>query len=288
MAIKMDPVKYALDQVSELAALPEVTMKIIQVVEDPESTARDLHEIVCNDPSLSSRLLRVVNSAFFGLPGQIGSIERAIVLLGLNAVKNIAIAASLGQLFKKGKLTDSHSLKDLWTHSVAVAAVSRLLTGRLALALQEEAFLAGLIHDLGLVIGAQAFRDELGQVIERAEGGEDFEALENELIGCTHGALGQALAAKWKFPRPLQYATGFHHHPDQLAPENRLLTNVVYVADVVVNNSGIGLHLPSEDTEPSSSVLEELYLSPSDVAACSEDLEEHVEVVKDILDGRGG
>ncbi len=285
MTIKTDPVKHALDQVSEIAALPEITVKIIHVVEDPESTARDLHEIVCNDPSLSSRLLRVVNSAFFGLPGQIGSIERAIVLLGLNAVKNIAIAASLGALFKRGKLTEKHSLKDLWAHSVGVAAISRKLTGRLALALQEEAFLAGLIHDLGIVIGAQVFNEQLAEVIDRSEKGEDFEELENELIGVTHGVLGQALAAKWKFPRPLQYATGFHHHPDQLARENRLLTNVVYVADVVVNNSGIGLHLPYGDAEPNPRVLEELYLSQSDVTECSENLEEHVETVKDILGG---
>ena len=79
----------------EIATLPEVTMKIVEVVQDPRSTAHDLHKIVSNDPALSSRVLRVVNSAFYGLPGQIGSIDRAIMLLGLNAIKNIAIAASL-------------------------------------------------------------------------------------------------------------------------------------------------------------------------------------------------
>jgi len=285
MAVKSDPVAYALEQISEIAALPEITVRIIQVVEDPDSTARDLHQIVTNDPSLSSRLLRVVNSAFFGLPGQIGSIERAIVLLGLNAVKNIAIAASLGQLFRKGKLSEKHSVKDLWTHSVGVAALSRLLTGRLALALQEEAFLGGLIHDLGLVIAAQAFPEQLAQAIDRSEAGEDFETLENELIGCTHGALGQALTAKWKFPRALQYATGFHHHPEELARENRLLTNIVYVADVICNNSHIGLNLPSKETEPGRAVLEELFLSTDDITACAENLDEHVETIKGILGG---
>jgi len=285
MAIKTDPVQYALDQVSELAALPEITMKIIQVVEDPESTARDLHEIVCNDPSLSSRLLRVVNSAFFGLPGQIGSIERAIVLLGLNAVKNIAIAASLGQLFKKGKLTDSHSLKDLWTYSVGVAAVSRQLTGRLALALQEEAFLAGLIHDLGLVIGAQAFPDELGQVIERAEAGEDFEQLENELIGCTHGQLGQALAAKWKFPRGLQIVLGYHHKIDNLSQENRLLPVIVYIADVLCCHNKIGFYLTAENQPLDDLLLESVGLSESGFESVQEQLPEQIETAEAILMG---
>jgi HD-like signal output (HDOD) protein len=285
MAVTSDPIAYALDQVREVAALPEITVRIIQIVEDPDSTARDLHEVVCNDPSLSSRLLRVVNSAFFGLPGQIGSIERAIVLLGLNAVKNIAIAASLGQLFRRGKLTEKHAVKELWTHSVGVAALSRVLTGKLALALTEEAFLAGLIHDLGLVIAAQAFHEQLAEVIRRGEAGEDFEQLELELIGCTHGQIGQAITAKWKFPRPLQYATGFHHHPEQLARENRLLTNIVHVADVVCNRRGVGLRLPTTQTEPAEGVLDALHLTAAAVQAASEDLEAHVRTVQDILGG---
>ena len=87
-------------QTVEIATLPQVTIKIIEIVQDPRSTAHDLHQIVRNDPALSARVLRVVNSAFYGLPGQIGSIDRAIMLLGLNAVKNIAIAASLSKLFQ--------------------------------------------------------------------------------------------------------------------------------------------------------------------------------------------
>ena len=84
----------AVQGISHIATLPEVTVKIIELVEDPTSTAQDLHKIISNDPALCSRILKVVNSAFYGLPRQIGSINRAIVLLGLNAVKNIAIAAS--------------------------------------------------------------------------------------------------------------------------------------------------------------------------------------------------
>src|SRR6202167_4446621 len=98
-------------KVSALATLPEVTAKIIQTVEDPKSTAAKLHAIVTHDPALVTRILKVVNSAFYGLPGQIGSVERAIVLLGLNAVKNLAVAASLGQLFRGLKLCDGFVAK---------------------------------------------------------------------------------------------------------------------------------------------------------------------------------
>ena len=95
----------AIREISHIATLPEITMKIVELVEDPKSTAQDLHKVISNDPALCSRILKVVNSSFYGLPGQIGSINRAIVMLGLNAVKYIAIAASLAKLFRGGELT---------------------------------------------------------------------------------------------------------------------------------------------------------------------------------------
>ena len=109
-ATAIDPqqlVQQAIKKITAIATLPEITSKIIEIVEDPKSTAAELHKIVSHDPALVTRILKVVNSAFYGLPGQIGSIERGIVLLGLNAVKNIAVAASLGQLFR------SHVLQEI-------------------------------------------------------------------------------------------------------------------------------------------------------------------------------
>jgi HD-like signal output (HDOD) protein len=107
----------AIRKVTTLATLPEITSRIVMTVEDPRSTASQLHKIISHDPALVSRILKVVNSAFYGLPGQIGSVERAIVLLGLNAVKNLAVAASLGQLFRGVKLCEGFTAKDLWTRA---------------------------------------------------------------------------------------------------------------------------------------------------------------------------
>src|SRR5438105_11223578 len=123
----------AVRSVTTIATLPEVTARIIATVEDPRSTAQQLHKIVAHDPALVTRMLKVVNSAFYGLPGQIASIERAIVMLGLNAVKNIAVAASLGQLFRGVKLCDGFTAKDLWMHCVAVAVSARDPAKRLQL-----------------------------------------------------------------------------------------------------------------------------------------------------------
>src|SRR5437868_2826369 len=155
-------------KVTTIATLPEVTAKIIQTVEDPKSTAASLHQIVAHDPALVTRILKVVNSAFYGLPGQIGSIERGIVLLGLNAVKNIAVAASLGQMFRGTKLCEGFTAKDLWSHCVGVGVVARALAKQSKLPLADEAFLAGMIHDIGLLVSLQTSPEQLKQVCERA------------------------------------------------------------------------------------------------------------------------
>src|SRR5882724_4745996 len=174
-------------KVSSIATLPEITAKIIATVEDPKSTAAALHKIVSHDPALVTRILKVVNSAFYGLPGQIGSIERGIVLLGLNAVKNIAVAASLGQLFRGTKLCEGFTAKDLWTHCVGVGVVARSLAKQIKLPLADEAFLAGMIHDIGLLVSLQTSPEQLKLVCERAKTEElSFCDIERELIGVDH------------------------------------------------------------------------------------------------------
>ena len=125
----------AIREISHIATLPEITLKIVELVENPKSTAQDLHKVISNDPALCARILKVVNSSFYGLPGQIGSINRAIVMLGLNAVKNIAIAASLAKLFRGGDLTPNFSARALWTHSVYTAAIAKMLADKMGLAL---------------------------------------------------------------------------------------------------------------------------------------------------------
>src|SRR3989440_10666685 len=159
----------AVKKVSSIATLPEVTAKIIATVEDPKSTASTLHKIVSHDPALVTRIMKVVNSAFYGLPGQIGSIERALVLLGLHAIKNIAVAASLGQLFKGAKLCDGFTAKDLWTHCIAVGVAAREIAKRMHVPISEEAFLAGMIHDVGMLVSLQVWPENLSHVCEKVK-----------------------------------------------------------------------------------------------------------------------
>jgi len=268
----------------EIATLPEVTMRIVQVVQDSRSTAHDLHRIVSNDPALSSRVLRVVNSAFYGLPGQIGSIDRAIMLLGLNAVKNIAIAASLSKMFKTAVVCDDFTGKDLWTHSVAVGAANKLLTAAIGLALPDEAFLAGLIHDIGLVAVMQCQSKKLPEIVAQAKAGIPFWKAEEAVVGADHQSIGMALAARWKFPRSFQYVTGYHHKPTELAKENRLLAVVSHISDVICSQQHLGLEMTVGEAEISDELLTEAGLTREQVDEIADNLEEELDVVRTLIE----
>ena len=234
----------ALRKVTNISTLPEVTAKIVATVEDAKSTAASLHKIVAHDPALATRILKVVNSAFYGLPGQIGSVERAIVLLGLNAIKNIAVATSLGQLFRSVKLCEGFTAKDLWTHCIAVGVTARELARQMKVPIADEAFLAGLIHDTGLLVSLQVWPDKLKLACETAQKTErDFCEIEREIVGVDHQQLGQGLAELWKFPRSCQLVAGYHHQPVALSDNNRLLVTLVFVADTLCCKQNRGFNL---------------------------------------------
>jgi HD-like signal output (HDOD) protein len=253
----------AIKEVSHIATLPEVTMKIIQLVEDPDSTAQDLNKVISNDPALGARILKVVNSAFYGLPGQIGSINRAIVLLGLNAVKNIAIAASLAKLFRGGRICPSFDARELWTNSIATATSTRLLADHVGLGLPDEAFLAGLIHDIGIMVEVQARRAQFVETIELLEMDENItlRQAESRIIGADHEQFGTGLCKLWKFPTSFQYVTGFHHRPLELAPEHRTLTGLVHIADCLCKRQKLGFTRGIETDTPPSALMDQLKLT---------------------------
>ncbi|MCX5662935.1 MAG: HDOD domain-containing protein [Planctomycetota bacterium] len=259
-------IQSAILEISHIATLPEITLKIIRLVEDPDSTAQDLNKIISNDPALGARVLKVVNSAFYGLPGQIGSINRAIVLLGLNAVKNIAIAASLTKLFRGGQVCPTFNAKDLWTHSIAVGTGTRLLAKKVNLGLPDEAFLAGLIHDLGIMVEMQARRAKFTETMEKLDAGQGSVTLrqaELAVIGATHEQFGAALCKAWKFPLSFAYVTGFHHRPLELAESNRTLTALVHIADILASNLQLGYSRTVESQTVSDELLASLNLTPA-------------------------
>jgi HD-like signal output (HDOD) protein len=241
-------------------------------------TAKDLHQIIKNDPALATKILKVVNSAFYGLPGQVSDLDRAIVLLGLSSVKNIAISASISRLFTSDQLSDGFSARDLWKHSVAVGVVTRQMCAMIGKrAFAEEAFLAGLIHDMGLLVQRQAYPDKLAEVIQCViKTDRPLCEVEQELVGADHQALGAGLAVKWKFPRVLQTVLGYHHNVATLDVQHRLLPTMVYLADTFCCRAGIGFPLTARNQTVDDATLESVGLNEHDFEALKEEIDEHL------------
>lgn len=267
-ATREQVVQTAIREISHIATLPEITLKIVSIVEDPNSTAQDLHAVISKDPALCTRILKVVNSAFYGLPGQIGSINRAIVLLGLNAVKNIAIAASLSKMFKGGQLSANFSAKDLWMHSLAVGTATKLIAETMKMGLVDEAFLSGLLHDVGLMVEMQWDRNKLSEVLDKASkapAGTSSLEFEEAVFGATHQDFGAALSEKWKFPKSFTNVIGHHHNPMALPVDQRTLPCMVFVADRLAAELKGGYKADIGDNNIPDEVLAVLRLTREDI-----------------------
>jgi HD-like signal output (HDOD) protein len=228
------------EKLDELGTLPEVTLRINAIVKDPNSTPDELEEVINHDPALVARVMKIANSALYALPSPVKTVKRAVVMLGFESVNRVALAASLGHMFK-GKLCTKHSAKDLWTHCIAVAAVARDLVTKVNPDLTEEVFLAGLTHDLGMVALLQLMPKELSQVCDLAEKSElPFCEIERQVIGMDHEQIGMALTTAWGFPPACRMAAGAHHHPSTTADEAGLVTDIVHVADTLCCAERVG------------------------------------------------
>jgi HD-like signal output (HDOD) protein len=275
----LDPqaiIRDAIQNVSALATLPEVTSRIIQTVEDPKSSAGQLHKIIAHDPSLSARILKVVNSAFYGVSGQVGSVDRAIVLLGMTAVKNIAVAASLGQLFRGVKLGAGVSPRDLWNHCIGVGVVARELARVVTGVNSEEIFLAGLIHDVGILVALQTWPEKLQTVCTTVKNtGAPFCDVERQILGVDHQMLGKGLAEMWKFTQSCQNIAGYHHEPSAAAEVHRPLVTLVKIADTICCQEPNGFTLTARSQEIDEETLSYVGLNQS-----------HLDSVKEAMAGK--
>ena len=257
----------AIARAGQMATLPQLALEVIRLAEDPRSSGKDLERVLSSDPTLSARVLRIVNSAFYGVRREVASVGTGIAVLGFAAVKNIAIAASLARMFRAGALPGGFQPKDLWTHSIGVATASQLIVGRVRGVDPSDAFLAGLMHDIGLIIEMQSCREQFVAVLAdvNANPALTFRKAELRNIGATHEAFGEALARAWRFPIALQRVNRWHHSPLQLPPEERQLAAIVHVADHLAAAANIGYSRTVETAEPDAEVLAWLGLTAADM-----------------------
>ncbi len=221
-----------------LASFPDIYFKIRELLETPYASAVHLAEVVGKDPSLSARLLRLVNSSFYGFPQPIESIPRAIAIIGTTELSNLALAASTMSVFRDVP-SEYVSMRPFWEHAVACGVFSRLLVPSREVRQEERFFLAGLFHDLGrLVLYRRLPREMTGALRLSRRLRIPLHEAEQDLFGFDHAALGRTLLASWRIPDPIPDLVGSHHDfAEATAPDGAAR---LHVADILAIALQIG------------------------------------------------
>jgi putative nucleotidyltransferase with HDIG domain len=220
-------------RIKNLPTVPGIVAKIARMVENPETSAAEVGRLIAQDQVLSAKVLRMANSAFFGMSRKISSISQALVILGFEVVKGLVLTSSVFDMIQK-------SMAGLWEHSIGCAAASGAVATLLGRDDAEEILVAGLLHDLGKVVLALNLPEEMRLVQEKvAAGNVLFYEAENEVLDFDHAELGQWLAEHWNLPESLAEPMRLHHRPEKavLKPE---CTAIVHVADIVIRAKGFG------------------------------------------------
>ena len=273
----------ALGAVSRLATLPQIAARILNVVDDPAASADQIEKLVASDPVLSASVLRVVNSSFYGMPAKVRSTRQAIVVLGMNGLKSVALAVSLAKLFRGNTIHHGFDARGPWQHSVTVAAAAKLICNHVRCD-PHELFLIGLLHDVGTMIEMQAMRENFIALMESRDRQRDepFCEAESRILGATHEELGIALCRKWNFPDSIASAVGNHHDPSGLDGPERRVAQIVCVADHLAAETGIGFCCTNGRGDMPGSIVDERGLDDDILQGILDQLPEAAQIAEQI------
>ena len=234
-----------------LVSLPEVCIQVQALADSPHTTAADIGDVVGKDTALTTRLLKLVNSAYFSMPKRIDTITRAVNLIGMRELRNLTLAASAAEVFSRipPNLID---MAAFWQHSVYCGLIARNLANRCNVLHSERLFTAGLLHDVGRLLMLMKMPEEVGTAqVEGQHSDEDICALERRLAGFDHAQVGHALLTHWNLPENLCASVLYHHDP-AAAEDAHLETSLVHIADRVT-------HCAQESKDPAGSPFYDPY-----------------------------
>jgi HD-like signal output (HDOD) protein len=229
-----------------IARMPSLSTTIIKVLEtcnDPDASANDLKRVISLDPVLTGQVLKLINSAYYSLSNPVTSLARAIIMLGLNTVKNLALSSAILKTMQGSSSFQTFSTDEFWTHSLCVGVVAKSLSEMTGVAPvgREAYFVAGLLHDLGKLPLNRQFPQEYSQIWNAAT--RDVMSLhqaEDRFMGLDHCAVGGMIAEKWRLGAALVESLLFHHNPDACSEDNRQFVSIVSLANQIAIHLEIG------------------------------------------------
>ncbi|WP_455221270.1 HDOD domain-containing protein [Kaarinaea lacus] len=237
-----------------LISLPDVCVRVKEMVDDPESSAADIGKVVSKDAALTARLLRIVNSAFYQFPSRIETVSRAITIVGNRELKDLVFAATVAGIFEKVS-SDLIDIETFWRHAVYCGIVSRIIAQKSRVLHSERLFVAGLMHDIGRMVIAFKLPNKCRDVLRyRKENNVELHVAENSVLGFDHAQVGAELMKAWSLPQSHQLAA-LHHHSPEKANEFVLEASIVYLANIITELAEAG----TDDVEVLTKVPDEIW-----------------------------
>jgi HD-like signal output (HDOD) protein len=235
---KIDFNKFIQRHILKLPTLPMIFSKINETIVKPRSSANDIANVISKDTSLSARLLRIVNSAFYGFPSKIDSISRAVAIIGTRQLSTLASGVTIIDMFKDIP-SDIIDMKSFWKHSIACGVNARIIASYQGIQNTERLFLAGLLHDIGRLILYNYAPDHSVYALTKAKCANIMlNKVEYEDLDFDHAKIGGLLLKKWKLPVLMEHAVMYHHNPQK--SQDPLEPSIVHLADIMTNARGIG------------------------------------------------
>ena len=260
-----DSLKLHVRKITKLPTLPVIAQEILAVIDDDLTPVNKLEKIIENDPAISAKILSVANSAFFGFRMPAKTLNNAIIRIGFNNVKNIAIGISLITVLEDGKRVGELDYRRVFNHSVSVGFIASLLSEYLKLAIQEGILINGMLHDIGFLVLSRYFSDTYLDVLRVYDKGKTLIEAEKEVLGFTHADIGAWLAEQWKLPETVLNTICYHHTPS-LAKDDLQYLAVVHIADHITTRSILSVTEKDPGYPFDSSCLDILGMSDDDFA----------------------
>ena len=231
--IDLQTLRRKVEAISALPTVPATLRRISVTLEKPRINLDELGRLISNDPALTTKILKMVNSAAYGFPGRISSVSHATMLLGLNVIKGLLLGVSVFELMEK-------TMIGLWEHSLGCTVAARLIAQKKGLKEPEEVSVCGLLHDIGKAVLMLQYSEVYEKAMHEAESeGTAIYDAESRYFMANHAEVGHWLVQKWHFPPSLCDAIRYHHQPN-LSKQSPMETAIVHVSDVLVRAKGIG------------------------------------------------
>jgi len=271
-----------IDGIEKIPTLPAVLSKLLTVLEDPKSNIKSVSRLIGSDPAMTARILKIVNSAYYGFPREISTVDQAIVILGFNAVKSLALSATVVQIFGvRGE--GAFDLRAFWEHSIGTGVFADMLARRLQYPLPEEVFCAAVLHGIGKVILDQYLHALFIEAVAMARSKRmPLERAERAVCAIDHCQVGAMLAERWKLPLQIQESIRFYPAPPK-ATVNPFVVSIVHVGHYIAREMVCGD--PGDRAQPrvSEEAKKILKISSADIDDCLTKAKSELSKAEDVL-----